>query len=76
MCSRTRSVSCRREVNDLLLCLVAAEEDSEDEDAIEDIEMLMAFNLFNEPFGDKFRIDLEKIDQKMCIELFRYDALN
>ena len=37
--SRTRSVYCRKAVDGTLLCLFAAEDDSENDDAIEDTEI-------------------------------------
>ena len=58
-------------MDDTLLCLFAAEDDSEDDQTIEDIETLLAFSLLKEPNKVTFAIDLETIDQKSCIELFR-----
>jgi hypothetical protein len=53
-----------------LLCLVA-ESDEEVIDEDSDIEILLAFSLFKEHTLLRFIIDLEKIDDQVCIDLFR-----
>ena len=67
------SAFCRRNVNDLLLCLLA--EDSGDEHD-EDTEILLVDALSKEPFpfSKGFKIDLNKIDEQRSIDLFRYNA--
>ena len=61
---------CRKVTDELLLCLVSAESDREvtDEDDIEDI---LVFSLFKEHSLLRFTIDLGKLDEQVCIDLFR-----
>lgn len=64
--------SCRRQLDDLLLCL-AAEDDEDDSSEENDIESILAFYIMNEPPTQlSFTIDLNEIDEKTCIDLFRY----
>ena len=60
---------CRKVTDDLLLCLVS-ESDGEvtDED---DIENISPSSLFKEHSLLRFTINLEKIDDLVCIDLFR-----
>ncbi|XP_028411590.1 protein ALP1-like isoform X2 [Dendronephthya gigantea] len=61
----------RRQLDDLLFCLAA--EDDEDESFEEDIESILAFYIMNEPQSHlSFTIDLDKIDENACINLFRF----
>lgn len=61
----------RKLIDDTLLCLIAAE-DEEDEEFVEDLETFLAFSLIKEPFTFTFKIDLEQLDRETCVDLFRY----
>ena len=55
--------------------LESIQEDVYFQDSQEDIEDMLLFSMFKDPFPLKFTIDLETINDRECIDLFRYDKI-